>query len=200
MAFFYKFNPLCSIPACTAEATHFMVGTTPLCTPLSIACSFCHHHAQGQLAYLIENGYDQIDDAGSLLNTEMNANFVVAMQESHTPEDLREAYLDLVNGGGDGDGDGHPEHGGEGHGLEMDCATHGKTAWRGEVICDECKRVYRLPYGEGRSDRELLEPATGTNHCDCGARLTEGPEQSTEFTAQPICPGCFDTHKPRWVQ
>lgn len=84
----------------------------------------------------------------------------------------------------------------------VDCPSHGLCRWNGEVFCETCGRLYRLPTNEldaaGLTDVELPKKPP---YCDCGALLTPTPDdpKRDDFSGRPVCPECFERHKPRML-
>jgi hypothetical protein len=80
----------------------------------------------------------------------------------------------------------------------IDCESHGETPWRGEVVCCDCDRMYRLPYDGQDPSLELFEPKNPP-YCDCGALLSPGPDvpesERDNFTGRSVCPRCFEDHQ-----
>ena len=70
----------------------------------------------------------------------------------------------------------------------MECVSHGKTLWHGQVICAKdkggCGRAWHL-MDDSRSPPEQLG-----RKCVCGATLTAAG------SAMPICGACFEL---QWI-
>ena len=74
------------------------------------------------------------------------------------------------------------------------CATHGDEPWRGDVVCDACRRVFQT--------RDSNAPLFAPYDCVCGAPLMpvrpEGDPlrvagaRRKRFTARSICAHCFE--------
>lgn len=69
--------------------------------------------------------------------------------------------------------------------LTVDCATHGRKAWRGDVICTNCNRLYQT--------EEPTQPRYAPRVCECGVRLMpgRGKNKTAEFSARMVCRPCF---------
>lgn len=81
----------------------------------------------------------------------------------------------------------------------LNCGSHGRKPWAGDVVCDDCGRVYQT-HDEGLERYALSK-------CWCGARLMPEPENEAlsriwdethhtfvgpvAFSARTICHGCF---------
>ena len=88
--------------------------------------------------------------------------------------------------------------------MKVDCGTHGNRAWKGEIVCAQCGRLFK-------------SPALAPKRCVCGAQLlplgnaaastttvsdlykdkSPGDAIKADFTARVCCSDCFKLHYPR---
>jgi hypothetical protein len=67
-------------------------------------------------------------------------------------------------------------------GLKVQCGPHGRTKWRGDVVCGACKRIHLCVAG----DFPGLPP---NDMCHCGVKLFGG-ETLNAMSARPACHEC----------
>lgn len=63
----------------------------------------------------------------------------------------------------------------------LDCDSHGRAPWHGEVICVACGAVWKL---EGNAH---VPPAECGKNCTCGKSLV-----GDDGTARAICARCYE--------
>jgi len=68
-----------------------------------------------------------------------------------------------------------------GRGDFIQCDSHGRKRWTGQVICVHCQRVWHL---------NVSNPPTQDGTCVCGQ-----PLDGKDGTARAICPDCYDSRK-----
>ena len=69
--------------------------------------------------------------------------------------------------------------------IEMACDVHGQVAWRGDIRCERCGRVFL----QGPSFIDLPD------RCPCGADLLP-PHPGAPFSGRPACPVCAQGQGP----
>lgn len=189
-----KWNPVCCHPGCTSEADTIVTAIIPSDDAHRAVSSMCTPHAQGQAEHL-ERVLEFVPlGSGAWMNMREQVRLMRELEAGNLGDG------ELVPGP---KGIGHlkraMEAAGEADAMTLECDTHGTSPWRGEIICEACDRLYRLPRHDGEDGNpDLLEPKDPP-FCDCGKPLTPGPDDAhaQDCTGRPVCPGCFEDHKPR---
>lgn len=74
----------------------------------------------------------------------------------------------------------------------LECGKHGRMPWRGEIMCETCRRVFLPPWENLKLDASIISvPEADYPMCDCGAQLFPG-EGDQDFSGVPICTACYE--------
>lgn len=70
----------------------------------------------------------------------------------------------------------------------VDCGSHGRVPWDGDVVCSSCGAIYLAEQVIG--DRIVYPTMDESGRCPCGARLMPDEDRSIPFAARIACRAC----------
>lgn len=135
-----------------------------------------------QLSALVEVGRTTLEQASSSFasSTGHPADFLVEVVEACIHEIRLQAEREYPEVSVEDEDEDEPRM--------LDCGEHGKSEWKGTVVCEDCEAVWQAM----DEDAPRYAPAV----CTCGAQLMPDPLKpkgaDETWSARPICTSCFE--------